>query len=213
MLTSGTSITKNLMNPGDVIGEMSYTDTLMTNGGKFAINKNYDFDSGDQQIRSANIQSEKILTYTSTEGAHLLGEENYILDIAGSYKPDDDGHVRCVYTSDNLIWLPAFCNIIQVKASLININNAQISEKGSLRLVGNENTPAGLTYQIAISPDSMSGSAAEGTVKTLFAGSVMEARDNSTNISAENQWKDAAEVTGEINKFQKQFSYLSGLRI
>ena len=212
-VTTGTSITKHILSPGDVIGETSYIDTLMTNGGNLAVNKNVDFDSRNQTVSSYNLQSEKVLTYTSMEGAHLLGEESYLLDNAGSYKSDDDGSIRCVYSSDNLKWLPAFCNIIQAKSSLINVNNARISEKGSLRMVGNEDTPAGLNYQIAVTPDNRVASSAIGTIKTEFAGSVMEARDNSTKISATNQWKDATEVTGGMKNFQKFFTYQSGLRI
>ena len=212
-LTAGTSITKHVMSPGDVIGETSYIDTLMTNGGNLAVNKNVDFDSRNQTVSSYNIQSEKVLTYTSMQGAHLLGEESYVLDIAGSYKSDDDGSIRCVYTSDSLKWLPAFCNIIQAKSSLINVNNARISEKGSLRMVGNEDTPAGLNYQISVTPDTSEASSAIGTVKTEFSGSVMEARENSTNVSATTKWKDASEVTGGMKNFQKFFNYQSGLRI
>jgi hypothetical protein len=53
-----------------------------------------------------------------------------------------------------------------------------------------------------------------GTVKTVFAGSIMEARDAGeetwNKTAAENSWKDSTEVTGGIKNLQKAFSYQSG---
>jgi hypothetical protein len=208
------SITKHITNPGDVIGETSWTDTLMTNGGKLAINKNLNFDSRNQTDSSYNLQSEKILTYNTTNGSHLLGEERYLLNVAGAQKSDDIGYLRCVYTSQDLTWMPAFCNIVETKVSLININRAQISEKGSLRMVGDEKTSAELDYQVAMSPDLSSGSSqAEGSIRTAFTGSILEARDNQTNISAATRWKDTSDVSGTLKNFQKTYAYQSGLRI
>jgi hypothetical protein len=210
----GYSINKHIENPGDVIGETSWSDNLMTNGGKLAINKNLDFDSQNQKVSTYNIQAQKILTYDTTNGSHMLGEESYLLNIAGLYKPADDRYLRCVYAVSDLIWLPAFCNTVQTKVSFMNVNHAQISERGSLRMVGEDQVPASLNYQVAITPDTNSGvSVADGIVKTNFHGSIMEARDNQTNVSATNQWKDLTSVAGDIKNFQKTFSYQSGLRI
>ena len=212
--SQGYSITKHIVNPGDVIGETSWSDNLMTNGGKLAVNKNFDFDSQNQVVNTYNIKTQKILTYDTSNGSHLLGEESYLLNIAGSYKPSDDEHLRCVYAASDLTWLPAFCNTVQAKVSLMNINHAQISETGSLRMVGEDLVPAGLNYQFAITPDSSSGvSVANGIVRTTFRGSIMEARDNQTNVSATNQWKDLTGVAGDLKNFQKAFSYQSGLKI
>lgn len=62
------------------------------------------------------------------------------------------------------------------------------------RSVGGSSTPAGLNYLIAITLDGKSG-VAEGTVRTEFVGSIMEARDTNTSfdynrIEATNSWKD-----------------------
>jgi len=212
--SQGYSITKHIVNPGDVIGETAWSDNLMTNGGNLAVNKNFNFDSQNQAVNTYNIQAQKILTYDTTNGSHLLGEESYLLNIAGSYKPDDAKYIRCVYAAHDLTWLPAFCNTVQAKVSLMNINHAQISEIGNLRMVGEDLVPAGLNYQVAITPDTSSGrSVADGIVRTTFRGSIMEARDNQTNVSATNQWKDLTSVTGDMKNFQKAFSYQSGLKI
>jgi len=96
----------------------------------------------------------------------------------------------------------------------VNINSAQVSTKGAARGVASSgDVPAMLNYQIAVTPDSNSGSGfADGTVKTLFGGSIMEARENYEKPSATNNWKDTASVTGGIKNFQKTFNYESGFK-
>jgi hypothetical protein len=66
-----------------------------------------------------------------------------------------------------------------------------------------------LISQLAIEINSDTGFA-DGTVKTMFGGSIMEARDTNQDPSATNSWKDSASVTGGIKNFQKNFNYESG---
>jgi len=162
---------------GKVIALTNYRDSIMSNGGKIAENKNFDFNSQNQPNGLYNIEQSKVLTYASTEGAHMVGEEQYTLDVAGEAKKADD-NIRCVFSSDHGKWLPPFCNVVSAKSALINMNSAQISSKGQIRAVAETaDIPAEVNYQIAVTPDANSGSGfAEGTVSTTYAGSVMEAR-------------------------------------
>lgn len=163
---------------GKGIADVVYKDSILTNGGRLSENKNFDFDSKNKALGLYNIESSKVLTYTSMEGAHLVGEEAYTLDVAGEAKNSSD-NIRCVFAAANSGYLPPFCNVVTAKSSLININSAQISSKGQIRAVAKtDDIPAELNYQIAVTPDANSGSGfAEGTVKTIYAGSVMEGRD------------------------------------
>ncbi len=163
---------------GKVISDTQYRDSILTNGGKLAENKNFDFNSKDQSNGLNNIDASKVLTYASTEGSHLVGEEEYTLDVAGEAKRADD-NIRCVFSTNHGQWLPPFCNIVSAKSALINVNSDQISSKGIIRAVAAiDDIPAEVNYQIALTPDANSGSGlAEGTVKTTYAGSVMEGRD------------------------------------
>ena len=142
---------------------------------------------------------------------HLVGAEEWILDVAGNYEKAADS-IRCVFASAKSEYFPAFCNVVKAKSELVNINSAQVSTKGSARAVAaTGDIPAALNYQIAVTPDSNSGSGfADGTVKTMFGGSIMEARGNSQKPAATNNWKDTASVTGGIKNFQKTFNYESG---
>ncbi len=198
------------------ISDVTYRDTILTNGGKISENKNFDFNSKNQATGLYNIEAEKVLTYASTEGAHMVGEEEYTLSVAGNYGSTEES-IRCVFAEAQVQVLPAFCNIVSAKSSLINVNSAQISSKGQIHAVAETaDVPAELNYQIAVTPDANSGSGfAEGTVKTTFAGSILEARDADegtwNKTAAENTWKDTTEVTGGIKNLQKAFAYQSGV--
>ena len=199
------------LNPTEEIMILTWTDSLRTNGGKLALNENIDFDSRNKGKGLSNLEVEKVFTYASTEGAHLVGAEEWILDVAGNWEAAADS-IRCVFASAKTDYFPAFCNVVKAKSELVNINSAQVSTKGAARAVAaTGDIPAMLNYQIAVTPDSNSGSGfADGTVKTLFGGSIMEARAKNQIPSATNNWKDSASVTGGIKNFQKTFNYESG---
>jgi len=205
------SIHDSKLNPTESIMLMTWTDSIRTNGGHTSLNKNIDFDSKNKVDGMNNLEVEKVLTYESIEGSHLNGAESYTLDVAGNYKATEDS-IRCVFASASSDYLPAFCNVVKAKSELINVNSAQISTKGAVRgVAATADVPAALSYQIAVTPDSNSGSGfADGTIKTFFGGSIMEARDKNQVPSATNTWKDTASVTGGIKNFQKTFNYESG---
>jgi len=161
---------------GKVVADVRYKDAILTNGGKLAENKNFNLDSRDKGTGLYNIGSDKVLTYGTTEGAHMVGEEEYTLNVAAEAKKASQ-NIRCVFATAPS-WLPPFCNIVSAKSALVNMNSAQVSTKGTIRSVAStDDVPAGLNYQIAVTPDANSGSGfAEGTVTTTFAGSVMEGR-------------------------------------
>jgi len=205
-VTARGQIDNGVLNPTEEIMILTWTDSLRSNGGKLSLNKNIDFDSTNKGNGLSNLEVEKVLTYASTEGAHLVGAEEWTLDVAGNWDMTENT-IRCVFASATNPIFPAFCNVVKAKSELVNINSAQISTKGSARGVASSgDIPAMLNYQIAVTPDSNSGSGfADGTVKTFFGGSIMEARGRNNVPSATNNWKDAASVTGGIKNFQKTF--------
>ncbi len=225
VLVSPGAIPTGILGSRQTVSDVFYQDAILTNGGKLAENKNFDFNSKDQKEGLYNLESQKVLTYASTEGAHMVGEEEYTLSIAGNYTTTD-GNIRCVFAGRGT-YMPTFCNIVLAKASLVNINSAQVSSKGKIRTVTETfDVPSALNYQIGVSPDKNSGSnPAEGTVKTVFAGSIMEARDAGganyardgsdgnpatwNRTGATNTWKDGSSATGLIRTFQKGLSYSS----
>ena len=217
VIASPGSIPTGMLGLQQSLADLNYKDKTMTNGGHIMMNKNVDFDSRDQSKGGYNLETEKVLTYTSIEGSHMSAEEGYTLSVAGS-AANSDGNIRCVFSQPSAA-LPSFCNVVTAQSSLINMNSVQLSTKGQVRAVAaTHDIPAELNYQIAVTPDTSSGSDhVDGIVKTLFAGSIMEGRDNSdenwNKTAATNEWKDSTEVYGGIKNFQKSFGYKSGLSI
>nr|WP_319539075.1 hypothetical protein [uncultured Methanospirillum sp.] len=215
-VSSGTPLESNKLNSSDLISLVRYSDSLMGNGGTIIEVKNFEFDSDSKGRSTYNIDSEKILTYKSRDGSHLLGAEILMINNMGNCT-SSTAPPRCVFADHNEILMPAFCNIVQAKSDLININQAKISGKGEIRSAGGFSTPAALNYRIAVTADK--NVPAQGTVRTEFAGSIMEARDTNQSgdtwnrTAATNSWKDTTETTGEIRNLQKRFGYVSGMRV
>ncbi|WP_319579133.1 hypothetical protein [uncultured Methanospirillum sp.] len=227
------STTDTTIGKGEIISSVVYHESLLSNGGLINGVKNTGFDSSNKQDSSFNLESEKVMTYAGSDGSHLVGDDYLLLDVNGNYTSNSTESVRCVFSEDEyLIPNPAFSNYVEAQGSLINFNSGKFSTKEQIRAVGSKiSTSAGLSYQLAVSPDTSSGeSYAEGTVKTGFAGSINEARDKKTTTSSRNKsknpyandwnktaatntWKDETEVTGSISMMQKSFGYKSGLKI
>jgi len=218
VVASPGSIPTGIFGASQSNADVLYKDTILSNGGKISENKNFGFDSKDKSSGLYNLQTEKVLTFASVNGAHLTGEEQYTLSVAGNFAWMQD-QIQCVFSSANGILVPAFCNVVSAKSNLVNLNSGQVSTKGILRATTNSLAPTEMSYRIAVSPDENSGSGtAEGTVSTVFAGSLMEARDAGdetwNTTAAERTWRDETTVSGGIRNFQKMFgdpSYQSGI--
>ncbi|PWR72147.1 hypothetical protein [Methanospirillum lacunae] len=227
------STTDTTIGKGELISSAVYRESLLSNGGLFDGVKNTGFDSSDQRDSSFNLESEKVMTYSGTDGSHLVGNDYLLLDVNGNYTSNSTDSVMCVFSDeDYLIPNPAFSDYVEAQGSLINFNSGEVSTKSQVRAVGSRiSTSAGLSYQIEVSPDiSLGEESAEGIVKTRFAGIINEARDKKTTTSsksksknpyandwnktaATNTWKDETDVAGDISLLQKSFGYKSGLKL
>ena len=201
------------LNRTESIAIMQWQDDLRTSGGDISLSKQYQYNSKNRGQSLYNLKTDKVLTYNSLDGSHLIGSELWTLDVAGNYDSKTE-YVRCVFADVNTNYFPAFCNVVKAQSMLINLNSGKISSKGASRAVASStSSPASLNYIIAVTPDTNTRPDAVGTVKTMFGGSIMEAVNKSDDVSATNTWKDTATVTGGITGFQKKLLYDSGFSI
>lgn len=200
------------LNQSESIALLNWQDDIRTSGGSISLSKKFDFDSRNRYKSQQNLKSEKVLSYISQEGSHLVGSETWMLDVAGNWEWTADD-IRCVFAEAETEYLPSFCNVGKAESSLVNINTGQISAKGATRAVASSaSTPALLNYLIAVTP-LPDTSEAMGTIKTSFGGSIMEARERNQNVSATNSWKDRSSVSDGIIQFQKKLLYESGIKV
>ena len=161
------------------IAYVTYADSIKTNGGQISEIKSFSMDTHAKTEGLYNVQNEKVLTYMSQNGSHLMGEESYLLDIAGnwSYRADD---IVCVFSQADKKTIPAFCNRITASSKMRSITTARVEAVGRLTAVAKDaRVPAALDYEISVTPDTNSVTGyADGIVSTAFTISVMEGRSD-----------------------------------
>jgi hypothetical protein len=162
------------------IGYALYKESITSNGGQISEVKSFSMDTHAKTDGLYNIKNEKILTYASQSGSHLMGDERYVLDVAGNWSGSVSDLV-CVFAQSELDIIPAFCNKVTAQSTLRSITTAQIQSIGSLTAVGS--SPAALNYEIAVTPDG--DGYAQGIVSTTFTVSVMEGRSEERRV-----WKE-----------------------
>lgn len=214
---SSHTLENRIFGPGEKVASLLYRDTIMTNGGHLMLSSSFDLDSRNQSRGMYNLKAEKLLTYQSIEGSHLLGEELLVMSTGGNYT-DSNNIGRCVFASSSGASAPAFCNTVKARSSLVNVNSAQVSTSAQARIVAADGSvPSALSYRIDLTPNPSAGTGyAIGTVSTEFSADIMEARGDEGNwnrTAATNQMKDKTSVTGGIFTFSKAFDYQSGLSI
>jgi len=160
----------------------TYSDMIMSNGGQISEVKTFTMDTRGKTDGLYNIETAKVLTYTSQNGSHLMGQESFVLDVMGNWSRGFDD-VVCVFSRTNTDVVPAFCNKVTASSKLMSVNTAQIQTIGELRAIrgarGGGNVPAALNYMIAVSPDVNSASGyADGIISTTFTVSIMEGRSD-----------------------------------
>ncbi len=206
-----------MFGPNETIASLLYKDSLMTNGGHLMLSSSLDFDSRNKTKGLYNFKTDKVVTYESSAGSHLLADESLIMSTGGNYS-DSNSIGRCVFASSSQAAAPAFCNTVRARSALVNVNSAQYSTSSKVRIVAADGSvPSALSYQIALTPNPASGrSYAIGSVTTEFSADIMEARDSGVSwnrTSVRNRMKDKATVSGGIIQFSKAFDYQSGLSL
>lgn len=212
---------------GSSIAYAAYSDFVMTNGGEFSEVKSVVVTTDPQAPGMYNIATEKILTYESVNGSHLMADESYVLDVAGQWSYERD-EVKCIFSQGGSSVIPAFCNKATASSKMRGVTSAQVETRGSLTAVGNGvNVPAALNYEISVTPSSKSTSGyADGIFSTVFTVSVMEGRSTTAtsaqdamdkmkgiynNLSSTLTGIDTTTVSGGVSAFNKVFSYQSGI--
>jgi len=205
---------------GERQGSLTWSDSVMTNGGRYRETRTFNLDTAMQTAGMPNFDQTRVITYESEGGSHMLMNEALSIALYGSVSSTED-QIMCVFSKPDTAEIPGFCNKASAKSSLRNVNSAAITTAGSARITGADaSVPAALTYEISVMPvlDSDIGYAA-ATVSTLFTLSIQEGRETDMKLDTWNQtaleltFSDASTVSGYITAFTKVFEYQSGLAL
>ena len=163
--------------PSGSIAYANYKDSIISNGGQISEVKSFSLDTHGKSEGLYNIETQKVLTYTSQNGSHLMGAESYVLDTAGIFLLNGSDLV-CVFSRSKEDLIPAFCNQVSASSKLRSATTAQVESVGAATLIGAKpagSSPAALAYEIAVVPDSNAVSGyADAIVSTTFTVSVRE---------------------------------------
>jgi hypothetical protein len=217
------------------IAVATYSDSIITNGGQISEVKSFNMDTTEKAAGLYNVETTKVLTYTSQNGSHLMGEESYVLDVAGNWSLAGDDIV-CVFSKAKNNVIPAFCNKVSASSKLTSVTTAQVETQGAMTVIGAKSSvPAALKYEISVTPDANSASGyADGIVSTRFTVGIMEGRSdgeirtvagvgrdntngvvnalaNFNQLASTIVFEDTATVAGGISTFNKAFNYQSGI--
>ncbi|MDR2855248.1 MAG: hypothetical protein LBV40_03715 [Methanomicrobiales archaeon] len=222
-------------------GTANYFDLIATNGGQIAEVKSFSLDTHGKRAGRYNIETAKILTYTSQNGSHLMGAESFVLYIMGNWTAAIDDGLTCVFAQEiTQDTIPAFCNKVTASSKLMSVTTAQVQTIGEMRIIGRgRSVPAALNYDIAVTPDANSASGyADGIFSTAFTVSIMEGRYDGnitdangrpaprretsfgseihnleyyTELAATLTHIDTASVAGGVSTFNKVFNYQSSV--
>jgi hypothetical protein len=219
------------------IAYVTYSDTSMSNGGQISETKSFNMDTHAKTEGMYNIETTKVLTYTSQNGSHLMGEESYVLDVAGNWSHGITDIV-CVFAKAKQNNIPAFCNKVTASSKMRSVTTAQVETIGGLTaLASKSGVPAALNYEISVTPDANSASGyADGIFTTTFTISIMEGRSDGcitpamSTVAGGARWPfpvydlrdydelastlsyiDSASAAGGVSTFNKAFSYQSSI--
>jgi hypothetical protein len=205
--------------PGERQGSLTWTDSVMTNGGRYRETRTLNLDTAMQTAGMPNFDQTRVITYESEGSSHMLMDEALSIALYGSVSSAENSLV-CIFSKPNTDKIPAFCNKASAKSSLRSVTSAAITTAGSARITGTDaSVPAALAYEISVMPTSDSDSGyADAIVSTLFTISIQEGRETDMTldwdqVASKLTHSDASTVSGYITTFTKVFEYQSGLAI
>jgi hypothetical protein len=205
---------------GERQGSLTWSDSLMTNGGRFRETRTLDLDTAMKTAGIPNFDQTRVITYESEGASHMLMDEALSIALYGSVSSTENP-LMCIFSKPSTDKMPGFCNKVSAKSSLRSVTSAAITTAGSARITGADaSVPAALAYEISVMPvqDSAIGYA-DAIVSTLFTLSLQEGRETDMTLDTWNQtaseltYSDASTVSGYITSFTKVFEYQSGLAI
>ncbi|MCL2459907.1 MAG: hypothetical protein FWF19_00915 [Euryarchaeota archaeon] len=205
---------------GERQGSLTWTDSVMTNGGRFRETRTLNLDTAMQTAGIPNFDQTRVITYESEGSSHMLMNEALSIALYGSVSSTDKPLV-CIFSKPSTEQIPGFCNKASAKSSLRSVTSAAITTAGSARITGADAlVPAALAYEISVMPTQASDIGyADATVSTLFTLSILEGRETDITLDTWNQsaseltYSDASTASGYITAFTKVFEYQSGLAI
>jgi hypothetical protein len=201
-----------VLQPGQVQYTTAYDDRITAQGGMTTLIKDLAIKTGNTVPGQSNIKADTSITFIATaDGGNIQGEENLLLDGAGSATNASD-RMLCPFSSADGNIIPAYCNIIQA-GSKFDMSVGSVTTGANERFVGIDATnPVVLNYNINVKPygTSQGQIPAIGSVMAYVKAHIQEARGNGTAKAEDLTYSETSSAQGTISAFKKVIAYQSG---
>ncbi len=200
--------------PGEIQYITSYNEDTLADSGQVSYTKSLTIDTQNQVANQNNFKTEKIVNFLGDENGLITSDESLFLNTAGQYGWSDNLH-NCPFGVGINNVTPQFCNS-EERGSLVRMKQMTMTGSASDRFIaGFVDVPISMNYDIAFtgvvdSPAIGSATAyinvhsTEGRIMKMFGHSYRPGQ------ASDIVYNEETTSSGEIFKFQKQMSYISG---
>ena len=209
---------------GEVQYVTSYNEDTMADSGLTSYSKSVNIDTRNKVANQENFDAEKIMSYIGSDTGAIASDESLLLDTAGQY--GWGGNLfNCPFAAEMYNVTPQFCNIEEMGSSAY-MQQMQMTTSASDRFVAaSADTPVAMDYEIIVT--GIGDAPALGDVTAYMNSHSMEGRiiptwvDNPPfnwgtsyrpGVGADVVYNEETTARGAIYSFQKDMSYISGIR-
>ena len=188
----------------------TYEEDTQSNGvGNIFYDKTTEIETKARLTNQFNIEATKQINFVGIDGARITSDENIFLDGTGQAS-ETKNSVICVFGPSNSEWIPGFCNVVDTGSS-IDMSVANVATTtGDRFVVPSADTPVEVYHTIRVDP--LGDTPSIGQASAYMKGSIMEGRGNASGYFEKIDFEERTSVDGYIALFDKDMSWISGVR-
>jgi len=211
--TQSSSVPLTSIPPSPVSGvyyASTYEEDTQSNGvGNIFYDKTTEIETKARLTNQFNIEATKQINFVGIDGARITSDENIFLDGTGQAS-ETKNSVICVFGPSNSEWIPGFCNVVDTGSS-IDMSVANVATTtGDRFVVPSADTPVEVYHTIRVDP--LGDTPSIGQASAYMKGSIMEGRGNASGYFEKIDFEERTSVDGYIALFDKDMSWISGVR-
>ncbi|HOB60016.1 MAG TPA: hypothetical protein PKZ57_04150 [Methanoregulaceae archaeon] len=187
-----------------------YTEDTNSGGiGEIRYDKELIVDTGAKLTGQSNIEATKQLSFVGYNGSRVHSAETIM--VSGTANPSTTSDkLICIFGNSVSGSIPAYCNYVSAGSS-IDMSVANVLTTTNARfIVASSDTPVELSHTIRVTDREDIPS--RGKVSTFMEGMIFEGRGNDMGLYEKIELNERTSVDGFITLFNKEMSYLSGVK-
>jgi len=217
----------NTYPPWNIAGEVqyvtSYNEDTIADSGVTSYTKSMNIDTRNKVANQQNFEAEKQVDFIGSDTGAITSDESLLLDTAGQYGWGQNLFI-CPFAANNNDIIPQFCNIEEMGSRLTMTQMSLTTSASDRFIAASADTPVAMDYNIIV--NGIGDAPALGDVTAYMNSHSMEGRMIPMYINtytyygtlyrpglgADVVYNEETTGQGTIYYFQKDMSYISGIR-